>query len=509
MQSLRLWRHLAPGGSSMERLALGEPVAEDPSIKHLLKPELSTRDYVTYLLSIDAEIEHCLMVQYLYAGYSLGGPQVPAAFRDTVRSWQETVLGIAKEEMGHLITVQNVLRLIGSPLHFERDDYPWDTPFYPFPFMLEPLTLDSLAKYVYTEAPLDWDGGELGEDIRRRVGAQASQPHQVAELFHTLIPLVKDHLPDDVFQADTYRCQADFAEWGRGYKGGHRGNGGGRALGGTPDVLVMPATSRDDAVNALDKISKQGEAPHGKDPSHFVRFLRIYVEMRAVLEGELCGVDIWLAARPDDFLEEAWTQAYPAAAAELHASKVDDTWRPSRPVAVNPYVALDPDLEPEQGGAPVTPITEPVTQLWASLFNLRYRMLLQYLIHSFTLYGGLNAAGQFTPRGTIVNAAFGEMYNLRALSEILMQSRVSIEPDAQLAGPPFQMPYTLDSPFGEANRWRGHLDLLAASENLVVALLAKTDAARHPYLLGLREADKNLTAVARRILSGDVDLALL
>ncbi|KWC13357.1 ferritin-like domain-containing protein [Burkholderia ubonensis] len=516
MQSLRLWRHLAPIGQQPAELTPRELTAKGGVAAPPLISEFSPRDYVTYLLSIDAEIEHCLMVQYLYAAYSLGGPQVPPRFHDTVRIWQEAILGIAKEEMGHLITVQNVLRLIGSPLHFERDDYPWDTPFYPFPFMLEPLTLDSLAKYVYAEAPVGWKGGALGEEIRARVEAQVSNPHQVAELFDALIPLVNDpdYLPDEVFQADTYRCQADFAEWGRGYQGGQRGSSGHASLKSTPDVLVKPATSRDDAVDALKAIAQQGEATHGTQPSHFVRFLRIYIEMRRVLGGEPCGVDVWGDARPDDYLEAAWQAAYPAALAALSESVAattgaHDAWQPSRPVAVNPYVLLDPQLEPEQDGAPVTPITEPVTALWASLSNLRYRMLLQYLIHSFTLYGGLNAAGTVTPRGAIVNAAFGEMYNLRALAEILMQSRVSNRPDAPLAGPPFQVPYTLDSPLGEANRWRGHLDLLAASDNLTMALLARIDAAHRPYLLSLREADKSMVAIAKRILSGDVDPALL
>ena len=40
---------------------------------------------------------------------------------------------------------------LGGPLNLERDDYPWNVPFYPFPFTLEPLTPDSLAKYVYAE----------------------------------------------------------------------------------------------------------------------------------------------------------------------------------------------------------------------------------------------------------------------------------------------------------------------------------------------------------------------
>ena len=46
-----------------------------------MPPEFSGRDYLGFLLYIDAEIEHGLMVQYLYAAYSLGGPQVPEEYR--------------------------------------------------------------------------------------------------------------------------------------------------------------------------------------------------------------------------------------------------------------------------------------------------------------------------------------------------------------------------------------------------------------------------------------------
>lgn len=61
--------------------------------------EFCWRDYAILLLHVAAEIEHALMVQYLYAAYSLGGPQVPAEKRAAVQNWQAIILGIAKEEM--------------------------------------------------------------------------------------------------------------------------------------------------------------------------------------------------------------------------------------------------------------------------------------------------------------------------------------------------------------------------------------------------------------------------
>ena len=284
------------------------------------------------------------MVQYLYAAYSLGGPQVPEVYRDRVRNWQEVILGVAKEEMGHLICVQNSLRLIGAPLHLEREDMPWDLPFYPFPFMLEPLTLDSLAKYVYAEAPQPWDGGALKDEIWARVNAKVGTAHHVAELFKRLIPLVEDpdYLPDSTFDAATSLAQADFAEWGRGYHGGNRGNSGGGAPRQTSDVLVVPQTCRDDMVAALRAVAEQGEATSGASRSHFVRFLTVYTEMRATIDNNPVTCEQWHAARPASFSAAHWAELQPAATAPLthaDAGHGGHGWAPARAVAVNPYVS--------------------------------------------------------------------------------------------------------------------------------------------------------------------------
>ena len=75
-----------------------------------------------------------------------------------MRAWQETILGVAKEEMGHLVTVENLHTALGLPIHLEREDYPWGSGFYPFGFTLERLTLDSLATYVCAESPAHWCG---------------------------------------------------------------------------------------------------------------------------------------------------------------------------------------------------------------------------------------------------------------------------------------------------------------------------------------------------------------
>ena len=281
--------------------------------------------------------------------------------------------------------------------------------------------------------------------------------------------IVKDPelIPDDVFLASTYSFQAKFNEWGRGYQGGARGNSTKGNIAGTPDVLVEPVSSRTDAINALEEIAEQGESTSPANAlSHFERFLGIYKELR----------------------------------------QMPKSFSPSRNVAFNPTIADevdDPSESPSEGLVSVgyrrDTITLPITQLWANLFNVRYRMLLTFLKHSFLVDDGYNYSGAYSPRGAIINATFGEMYNLRSISNVLV--RLPIAKDSEtMAGPPFLIPYTMNLPFGEKSKWVVHKDLIEASRRLIDQLLPIEDSTNRKYLHSLIEADKLLTDIANQII---------
>ncbi|MEA2231908.1 MAG: hypothetical protein QOD83_1724 [Solirubrobacteraceae bacterium] len=116
-----------------------------------------------------------------------------------MRAWQETILGMAKEEMGHLMTVQNLHTALGLPLNLDREDYPWGSEFYPFDFTLQRLTLDSLATYVCAESPADWSGPEADE-IRARAASEADGPvNRVGQLYDAIKRILADRsrIPED------------------------------------------------------------------------------------------------------------------------------------------------------------------------------------------------------------------------------------------------------------------------------------------------------------------------
>jgi hypothetical protein len=274
------------------------------------------------------------MVQYLYAAYSLGGEQVPKERRDMVRCWQEDILAVAREEMGHLLTVQNVLVLLGAPVNFDRAMLPWDHEFYPFPFSLEPLTVETLRCFIYAEMPgLDSLGkappgkqrkkavpssisvekqraiiAEVKTELAKRYGKARVEAdmHRVGGLYHEIIDLISDpeRIPDSTFNEASYDMQASWDDWGRGYKPEPRpldpeGNladandnaGGERAPSSRiglarrdAHVQIERAATRAQAVKALRALAAQGEAPHLKadetgEPSHFERFIHIYEDL--------------------------------------------------------------------------------------------------------------------------------------------------------------------------------------------------------------------------------------
>ena len=111
--------------------------------------------------------------------------------------------------------------------------------------------------------------------------------------------------------------------------------------------------------------------------------------------------------------------------------------------------------------------------MWASLFNLRYRMVLMYLKQSFYIEAPADYPSR-SPRGALVSWAFGEMYNLRSLSEILMTLLLA-SGSSILAGPPFEMPYSLALPARNADRWCLHRDLLTASIEFATGMIQSAE----------------------------------
>lgn len=407
------------------------------------------------LLHVGSEIEHALMVQYLYAAYSLNEEQASEARRALVRRWKSVIAEIAREEMGHLATVQNILTLIGGPLNFEREDYPLiDANLWPFPLQLEPLTKDSLAKYVLAEMPSEEVLVKLGlareiQQIKHRLHCEEDlRVNRVGKIYGDILrlftegPMVQGPIvvgapkpypfvPTVDIQADSLPYQVSPGAWGLGYK----------------QILIETASDRASALAALTSVSVQGEGPitasdedlHKEvQGSHFQRFLDIYRE-------------------------------FPEAS----------DWAPARPIATNP--STNPSVHDDSRRI------EGEATRWANLANLRYRMLLLYLKHSFQIEAP-TAHPTRSPRAALVSWTFGEMYNLRSLSEILMS--LPLRPGSTtLAGPPFEMPYSLSLPARSTNRWRAHRDLLVASIELIGEMLVPGQ--RHErYLTALRSADK-------------------
>jgi len=198
-------------------------VTEAPMI-----PELSgsdtyiVRDFASPYLELvrllreAAEVEHALMLQYLYAGFSL---KVPAYIRlmgfgsRKPSGAPSDFLGVAIEEMVHLNIVNGLLVDLGASPHLDRQDFPYETDIYPFPLNIEPLSRHSVAKYTYVEAPphaVDLNHPSNQNPEAQQFLAQLydslggnKPPNQLGSLYRTIIALVgelssaePDRLPD-------------------------------------------------------------------------------------------------------------------------------------------------------------------------------------------------------------------------------------------------------------------------------------------------------------------------
>jgi hypothetical protein len=150
------------------------------------------------LLREAAEIEHSLMIQYLYCAFSLKPVYQPVAGFGSPNT--DDLLGVSIQEMQHLGKVNQLLVALGASPTLIREDFPYEPDIYPFRFNLEPGSRASLAKYVWTESPpgaTDLRKAKTREDrafcmeLERALGASA-RPNFVGSLYDAVIAAVEE-----------------------------------------------------------------------------------------------------------------------------------------------------------------------------------------------------------------------------------------------------------------------------------------------------------------------------
>jgi hypothetical protein len=425
-------------------------------------PGSTPRAKTVYLLQVAAEIEHALMVQYLYAAYSIDETFDRGVNDDrcrTVNEWKRDIRGIARQEMSHLVTVQNLLIALGAEPDLSRENAFQDHPHeYPFPMMFERLSPHSLAKYVATESP---DPGEMsvpGEATAlRRVLRTVEKDlrtnvNRVGVIYATLywLFLASDsaegpwalpasarrcfrsaglagvHVRDDDFvSSDQYlEFAATPDEW-EVFE---------------PAMHVDGVDSRRRALAAVHWITSQGEGPVGKPPaaratatslderSHFQKFLSMYQ-----------------AFKKD----------------EPHLS------RAVMRVPTNPMTPRRSAPRP-QGVKAV--ITHPTTKLWALLCDLRYQMLLLDVL--LALSSSRRTTGDVR-RALTEWAVVHEMEFLKRIGQLLPRLPQRPRDNTATAGAPFE---TIEVPQDEAKRWDLQRVLLLGADTVITRLQKKLPA---------------------------------
>ena len=252
------------------RGAEGRLVADRPG-------DVDQRIELARLLQVAAAIEHSLMVQYLYAAYSADVVIASNQFPDAA-AWQQQLLTVAREEMGHLMTVQNALRLIGAEPNWKREDIPWDGPYYPFTMEFEPFTFIAIEKYVYAEMDPSIDqvpppGRKVSpqrkqwEALRKKIDADVmkatgGKANHVGKLFRDLLVRLRDPTLTDEqwFDPATYPQQASWDAWGKGYRP-HPLDADLDDARQPPNVIVAQMGTRTEAIDGLTQIAGQGRPP--------------------------------------------------------------------------------------------------------------------------------------------------------------------------------------------------------------------------------------------------------
>jgi hypothetical protein len=266
------------------------------------------------LLEMAAEIEQSLMVQYLYAAFSAKDAAVSGVLRR-----------IAIEEMGHLLSVQNLRIALGGQPYFGRQDQSPQPDADPFPFRLQPLHNRSLARFTAAEAPaLETFGTGAEADALRKelkeiskvAGIEAGVPiiHRIGLVYMRLYYLFQpDDNPIEPWPAaaeakdwsSAQRYHIDANDFARSPRVALQGAEDEWPVGSDAQLLGNPVATTAEARQLIFSVSAQGEGPNDGADTHFRFFRKLYrdatqpggqLAVHPVLDSEMETIDAEPAA---------------------------------------------------------------------------------------------------------------------------------------------------------------------------------------------------------------------
>lgn len=186
------------------------------------------KELLVRCLQEGAEIEHQLMIQYLYAAFSMKkrpDETCTDAQYEHVRRWQSTLYMVARQEMEHLALVNGMLTAIGAEPFFDRQNIPLQSPYLlgdplqreknlpnrpcDIPYVFERFDLATIQRFVCFESPSEQTLVDADKRVPGWCFSCTDQPYPSTSLEERAsgllkagplyFPLAGSHIPDDLF----------------------------------------------------------------------------------------------------------------------------------------------------------------------------------------------------------------------------------------------------------------------------------------------------------------------
>jgi hypothetical protein len=388
---------------NLQRVGYVPPAMAEPK-----RPQrtIQTREELVSALKQAAELEVTVMLQYIYAGYSIPNyvtgeeyvrrglwspEQLHLACGDgkEVQSYgmRGVVLGISREEMIHFLMVNNILMAIGEPFYPAVPNFKELNGRFPIDvdFALEPMNAASLQRFMRLEMPdfleenLSNESGSGNRSIDNLHGYGS-----LSELYHQIRQGL-ENIPD-LFMVKKGQVGGEHRLFLRDdFNKVH------------PDYQFQ-VDDLNSALFAIDLIVEQGEGCNAESPkfdrSHYQQFRRL----------------------AEALSKEQMTDAETG-------RKVP--WNPSYPALRNPSL--------QHRDYSTNVVTVPQTRAVMEIFNETYFLMIQLMVQHF----GLMPTASLR-RSKLMNAGIDVMTGMmRPLGELLMS--LPSGKSGKTAGPSFEI----------------------------------------------------------------------